>query len=533
MNKFVAGLLLLSTAPAWASMTIDLRELLAPVPEGQVLSIDVPSQYETTIAEKRDFYVIGSFAATVAKPGDIKIELFGGPLAEGTPIRSIQSRVNEGAGITDATAVETNYANGINNGLTMVPDLIKEPGGLSNPSNKVLVTQTYYAGLILGGVTKNFDTDYTQQGLADLTAGLYTIKVTGLSSDTAGAVQTKQIWFGTTHMALGRFSPPMHLNQLIDFARSKYLRTARDSFAGSFYMNNQGYEIPNRWQANNALEVVNTAAGTVLDSVYNAANDLIIYNVTETCTTQKVEIAALAKENLLADSKTVFHYYDIGEPIYSYLDAASTVVTVTGALKDFAADDWLVLTRAEMRTWDGISEENRYLVQPQTPGRTIDANLADGLVGTVSQVFCLCGVVRPIPSSVTPWTYMYQYTVDNRIMNLNYQVTNAEGAQVDNLTKEVRIGRVFYPTSPNSVAFSVYEFKHEFQLGNIPGIYTVTVTGYDKYNQKVTGTQEQFQVEIVAQNPYALNPRTDINQDGKVGLADLIELESDWHKPVK
>jgi hypothetical protein len=43
----------------------------------------------------------------------------------------------------------------------MVPDIVQEPDGFLFPGNKVVVTKDYFAGVILGGVTRNFDTDYT------------------------------------------------------------------------------------------------------------------------------------------------------------------------------------------------------------------------------------------------------------------------------------------------------------------------------------------------------------------------------------
>lgn len=109
---------------------------------------------ETTFAEKRDFYVYGIFSTRLENSGDIGIELFKGDGTNGEWIRHIESRVDPDNRTTPLDSIEKNYSEGLNWGNVMVADLVKEPGGFLNSSNKVVVTNEYYQGLILGGVKK-------------------------------------------------------------------------------------------------------------------------------------------------------------------------------------------------------------------------------------------------------------------------------------------------------------------------------------------------------------------------------------------
>jgi hypothetical protein len=135
----------------------------------------------------------GIFSEGVQVPGNIRIELFRGETASGTPIRTLESQVDDETGVTPESAIEQNYPDGVAHNLDKAPDLVNDPGGFYYPGNKVLVTEDYYGGIILGGATKDFDTDYTDAAgnqLQDLTEGVYTLKVTGLSGDIASYSET-------------------------------------------------------------------------------------------------------------------------------------------------------------------------------------------------------------------------------------------------------------------------------------------------------------------------------------------------------
>lgn len=458
-------------------------------------TITQPSEYETNYAELRDFYVIGSYPSGVTMPGNIKIELFRGGSTNGVPIRTIQSSVDNETCLTPESSLDTTYPNGNNYGITMVPDIVKEPGGILNPNNKVVVTSTYFAGLILGGATKDFDTTYEDsQGnpLEDLTAGTYTIKVTGLSCDTYLMTTTKQITFGLTHASLGRFTPASSLAKLTAFTRENNYRIYLDNFPGYFNWLGKLYEIKSRWMPNNSIEVVNDLSGTTIDTVSAAVNDMLIYNVKPTSATKTIEIGALAKNELTESLSTVWHYYDIGEPSITYVDSDGATQTLDGSFDDFAEDDRLVLIRAEVQTDNGTDEENIYNVADMTP-KTLDFDFSDGVTATTADEVAFFGVVRPIPSEVTNGTHDHEYIVDNSIDQVVYTIKNASGTVVSTSTHDVYLGRIYDASAPTTITYSSYEFKSDFSLGTIPlaaGDYTIEMVGLDTNGAEVDGTSE-------------------------------------------
>src|SRR6056297_824199 len=79
-----------------------------------LITIDIPSENETVLAEKRDFYVIGYFDQKVENPGDIKIELFKGNNAAGTPVRTVQSHVDPFTGTTPVNSIDLDYNQCVN-----------------------------------------------------------------------------------------------------------------------------------------------------------------------------------------------------------------------------------------------------------------------------------------------------------------------------------------------------------------------------------------------------------------------------------
>ena len=475
------------------------------------LPLDVPSANETTFAELRDFYVIGSFSSPLSHPGDIIIELFRGDTATGTPVRVIRSSVNE-SGVTPASAIDMDYAHGTGYGygLMMVPDLVTEPGGILNVSNKVVVTNTYYAGVFFGGATQYFDLNYTWPDgtpLQDLTAGNYTIRVTGTSGGLAGRSATKQVTFGLTHASLGRYSPPATLEKLTAFSEAHGYRIYLDPFPGYFIPPDHPeklYEIPERWVPNNAIEVVNGLWETVIDRVDTAENDLLVYNIRNTSATNNIEAVTIVMYNLTESSRTVFHYYDIGEPSINYVSMADgSEKDLDGTIVDFPPGDRLTLTRAEILHYDGITRENLYNVRDSTP-KDIDLFPTDGVRLVPGQEFILYGAVRPIPSSVSPVfvpypghdrIFSFRYIPDNRIASIRYTISDFGGHVVNTSVHQVHLDRRYDPASP-SVAPSEYEFGNEF-VWEVPGTYRMDLEGLDLYGDVVAGTGERFTVTVV------------------------------------
>jgi hypothetical protein len=92
---FIFVLLLLLSVPVTAAIP--------------ALVITQPNPAETQLAELRDFYVYGIFTGTVPDPGDIRIDLFPGDSAAGTPVRTIESHVDPVSGITNASVINQSY----------------------------------------------------------------------------------------------------------------------------------------------------------------------------------------------------------------------------------------------------------------------------------------------------------------------------------------------------------------------------------------------------------------------------------------
>ncbi len=150
----------------------------------------VPSVNEKVFAEKRDFYVFGAINKDLVKvPGNVKVEIF--------------------------------------------------------RSGKLLVTNDYFAALIQGGLTKDFDTTYQDaegNPLADLTRGEYEIKVTGLSGDLEGFSWSSTVYFEPIRKIFSPFRPEdTHKKKLFSYASQHCLRKFWDPFAGYFLVPAENY----------------------------------------------------------------------------------------------------------------------------------------------------------------------------------------------------------------------------------------------------------------------------------------------------
>jgi len=449
------------------------------------LVITQPSDNETNFAEMRDFYVFGIFLDRLEYPGDIRIELFSGDSAGGERVRLLESHVDPINGTTPLSSIETNYSEGQNRGNMMVADLVKQPGGLYNPSNKVVVTNDYYQGMILGGVTKDFDTTYrdnTGEPLRDLTAGTYTIRVTGLSGNLSGQMVEKIVTFGLTDSLFGTDRPPANLQNRITYADVHHLRIDRDWFPGYFIYpgyNNTGYTVPKRWNPNNAIESVNDQSGTIIDSPAVANNSLILYNINEKSTTYGVELSSIIRYGLEENRNTTFLYYDTGEPYHAYTDQKTGIQkNVTGNLTPFPEGNRMIFTRAEIYQAGSNEQENTFDPWNNTTVMQVDYDLSDGITISSGDSFSLYGVTKPIRSTVTETTIPYRYTINNWIANISYQIYDDDGDMVYNTTRSVNLSRLFNQGLPDRFN-SIFEFGHDFRLPDNPGRYTISSQGID------------------------------------------------------
>ena len=466
----------------------------------KTFTIKYPSVDERYFGEKSDFYVIGLFSHGVQIPGNIRIELFRGETASGTPVRTLESRVDKLTGITPGSAIEQNYPDGVAYDLDKAPDLVNDPGGFYYPGNKVLVTADYFGGIILGGSTKDFDTDYTDAAgnpLEDLAEGVYTLKVTGLSGDISSHSETIQVYFKPVRKLFGAFRPENHKEKFFAYANARGYRKLWDPLPGYFspISWDNSYMIQKRARPQNSLEVVNTVEGATYGTPENAMIGFILYNLRDMGATSCLEIGKALLTEVIDSPNTYFYYYNIGEPEITYTTMSTEERTIEGSITLFDHGDRLVLTRASIKTRGTGDGDNRYSILDKTP-KTLDLDLSDGIQLTTSEEFSVFGVVTPIPAGVVESTEQYLYYIaDNRIVQVRYHIKNPQGQEILTTTREVNLEREYYESDPIDWFPSIYEFEHEFNLGVEPGIYTVELIALDENGDEISGTAETFTVE--------------------------------------
>jgi len=495
--------------PRVACTLVVLVFLLLILPaQAAELIITPPSANETRIAELRDFYVYGIFKGTVTNPGDIRIEVYKGDTPAGLPVRIIQSHVDPVSGITNASVMNQSYCTVTGyctwtNGA-MVPDLVEAPGGLFDPANKLVVTNRYYLGMIQGGVTKDFGTTYqdgTGAPLADLTAGNYTVRVTGLSGSFAGQSVNETITLGLTRTALGRFSPKSNKDAVTQYAITHDRHVYNDWFPGYFTDPDNAsvsWESPRRWTPNNGIEGVNDRPGTIIDMPAVADNAMFIYNINSASTSYGVELAGILKYGLADSPNTTFLHYDTGEPVMKYNDASAGLRTLVGNPVPFPAGRRLVLYRAEIVNAGTTSRENLYDPGDVTTKKTLDFDPANGITVTAGNVFILYGATKPIASSVTPATIPYRFTITNRIAGIACTITDGAGHLVSTGMHEVNLSRISITGSPQRYN-SLWEFGIEVTDLSVPGTYTIRLSGVDVTGNPVAQTDETITVTVVPQ----------------------------------
>lgn len=470
----------------------------------QDLLITQPSANETKLAEMRDFYVYGIFSGTVINPGNVRIEIYSGTSPSGTPVRVVESHVDPVTGITNDSVIDITYANASwTSGVVIkVPDLVKEPGGLKNTTNKAVVTNRYYVAEILGGVTKNFDTNYTDANgtaLTDLTAGSYFIEVTGLSGNLSGQKANKTITLGTTDTVLGSFRNIPNKNAVTQYGITHNLRTYFDWFPGYFNDPDNSsiwYQCDNRFMPNNGIEIVNDRSGTLIDVPAVANNSMFLYNINSGSATYGIELAAILRFDLADGTNTTFIYYDIGEPSITYKNAnTGTVQTVSGNPTTFPSGRRIVLTRADIFSPNSTVYENLFDPNDATTPRIMNTNPTGGISITTGQEFVLYGVTKPIASSVTSTSTPYKYTISNRTTQINCTITDSNGNIVSTALHDVNLSR-FYTSGSSTRYNSLWEFGIEITGLSSAGTYTMNLSGKDALGNTVPNTDSSLTITV-------------------------------------
>ncbi|MDO5843601.1 MAG: hypothetical protein Q4Q53_00430 [Methanocorpusculum sp.] len=511
--KIIISLLLLVSLPAVPVFAEEVS------PAAVYLTITQPSAEESVLAEGRDFYVWGNFSNPSDTPVNIKISLVN---EDGKVVRMIQSEVNE-SGVTPESYVNMDRITDsyYKWGGVLAPDLIELPGGYANAENKLLVTDTYYHGMIQGGATKDMGTYFIPDENGDLkeiegiiTAGKYKIVVEAfdvngkrvmmtddLRKNMVVPEQSVELTFGLTNASLGLFRPENTKQKLIEYAKENNRRTYFDWFPGYFQMGSGGYEIRERWQPNNAIEVVNYLEGTLIDNPETADNTLTVYHVGVKPATYQVELAIILTDGYVDSEKTTFLYYDIGEPDVTWRNAATgKFETLPGTLKEFpkvsaGKDSRIRYTHADISAEDNLLSPgnlNLEALNNSTLDIRVDKSPYNVKILRGENVI-FYGVTRPIEAEVLPLETSDRGIPQDQIITFTY-------------TNEI-LGTFNFPGKLNRTfiggfteAGTNYEFGHLFDSSvteNLPyGKYKFTVAGYDGEGNFVKGTEAEVSFTV-------------------------------------
>ncbi|MDO4562891.1 MAG: S-layer homology domain-containing protein [Clostridia bacterium] len=400
------------------------------------IEIIAPSAQERQFATQRDFYVIGKIdregldAAT--SPVNIEILLYKDDVEE--PIRALRSTVGSD-GVTYSNEIFLEYQEGMRYGtqddeqfrLFAPPDLMYsgyDEDSFRDAWRKVMVRENYFAAIIYGGITQGFDSMYTDEfgtPYKDLTEGAYTLEVRALSSGDGSEVcrETIDITFGEEYdKIIYRGSPEKNVRNAAALSKSTSSRIFLDPFPGYWSPamifdtdeTDVFYEIVKRWRPNNAVEY--------LTGHVNA----LLYNITDTCAAQTVELGSLVKNNRLSD--VTFYCYDIGEPAITY-SVIDKRLKASGALVPIEDGKSLKVNRVDRSPLTEDRNEIKLYEDSVYP----DLNVADGVCVPVEKTISFYGVVTPIPvRSALVTEQDGAFTVNNRIERVSVQFYDGERA---------------------------------------------------------------------------------------------------------
>lgn len=501
-------------------VTVLMIFCLAAQTSAAAITLSQPSATKPTLAPLRDFMVIGHFE-DIDVPADVRVELYD---HKNNLLRRVTSQVDKISGITGKEQLNLNYKSGkyyvYDDNASLIanppPDLVAGADGkqFKNPANKAVVNrEREFAALLLGGISKHFDTDYSDPQIGsyrDLKPGNYLLKVYAVNANDGSIIaeiKRKLTVRGNENIVFGRFSPDeasgyAHKEKLSAFADSLQARLLRDSLPGYWSraatdeLPEVFYEIPQRWRVNDAQE-------------YLTAHKVhgVIYNISESSTSQGVEIGALLANDLIdnpqkKEPSVSFYYYDLGDIELEYLERGRGSVQADGQIVPFPADGngykQNVVTRVEIRPSSLVTAENEYW--PKDKQKYVDFKIEDGVEITQGEYISIFGVTTPIRTADVMKAKeddsfaASSYLVNNRIMYIKYEITTPSGAEIE-VVKPVGLKRHYFV---NKIARSIYEYKHILgcDVLNQIGSYKVQMQGLDKQGQTVDRSAAEFIVRV-------------------------------------
>lgn len=444
------------------------------------IEITAPSDAESKIAVGRDFYVSGKIDNVQDLTNttmEVVLKDSGGSI-----VRTI---VGSKAG---KQPMKIDFPNYYGNDRALLkdsgmPELIwdgTDDDSFYNGDIKCYYDENGFTALIIGG--NNYDNglgfkDKNGASYSNLTEGNYTIEVilkdnVGVVANTSKAIEIKD----SSDKIMARFSPNEHLNRVSEFANDNNYRIYLDAFPGYFSKGDLFCEVLKEWRGADALEY---ATGKV---------HFIIYNVRNTSTTYAVELATLQRMGDVNNAqRLVNYYYEYGEPKLNN--------GVESDIARFDDKDKLALVRAEIS--EDASNDNEYDWDNVTSdGIEYDLDLSDGVDVETNDFLSIYGVSAPIQIDEDDILDKQDnsYQLNNKMTTLHYQI-DGDGVNIQ-FDKEVELNRI----SGSWDNYSELEFKHTIEITEaMKGKQlTVSVSGYDKYGNKVDGSDEKFVVNVAS-----------------------------------
>jgi hypothetical protein len=453
-----------------------------------VLEITFPN-YNKTIAEFRDFYVIGNITGEIPAGAVFSVSLYRD--FDNTRVRHVfagEKANKDGLYVDYPLLTYTGIDNPVLLYDSMMPDLVYDPSDINTFQDqwrKCYFDDYNFTAAFHGGEYTVDVNPYDENNVLyePLSAGEYTILASLDDIDGANLGSTSMsVTVGlNADKAMTRFTPSDHASKAASDAFNNNYEVYIDPFPGLFnyeiglvnFPADLDLRINRKWRY---MDIMEYGEGKV---------HFYIYNVTPSSTTWSVETGTIMETQDIEDpDRLECIYYDIGD-----LQVGST----EGEFAIFAANDYLQLTRADFPL--GATMDN-YLVMSDLEDMQSDFDYTDGILGYQGEIVSFYGVVRPIQNTPTEIYFDEDdsvFQIANKIATVQYDIT---GIGVDyTVTKDVGLTRLF---DDGTEGASLLEFKHDFELLSawVDKTLIVSLSAYDANGVLVPGTTEQFSLLV-------------------------------------
>jgi hypothetical protein len=451
------------------------------------LTITFPT-YNKTIAEFRDFYVIGAIAGEIPSGSIFSVSLYNEDEIKVRHVFTSEKANKNGLCVDYPLLTYTGIDDPVLLYDSMMPDLVYDPSDIDTFQDqwrKCYFDDYNFTAAFHGGEYMDDVNPYDENNnlYVPLDSGEYTI-VASLDMDTGEnlGIASMTITIGANaDKAMTRFTPSDHGLKAINDAWSKNYAVYIDPFPGIFtyeiglqnFPNGLDLRINRKWRY---MDIMEYREGKV---------HFYIYNVTPSSTTWSVETGTIMEMQDIEDpNRLECIYYDIGD---------LRVGISEGNFSIFDTNDYLQLTRGDFPT--GVTEDN-YLNMIDLEYMQSDFDFSDGIMGYQGEVLSIYGVVKPIQNTSSEIIFDDSdsvFQIGNRIATIEYNITGSGVSY--SVTKEVGLTRIF---DDDTEGTSLLEFKHDFELlpAWVDKQLTVSISGYDINDVFVEGTTEQFSLLV-------------------------------------